>query len=122
VEKRYIRNENMLTREENLSLRSKKVAVAGCGGLGGHIIEQLARLGVGHITAVDGDIFDETNLNRQLLSNVETLGKPKASAARDHIARVNPEVKMNAVNDFLVEENARQILEGHDVICDALDI
>jgi molybdopterin-synthase adenylyltransferase len=67
MEKRYLKNEKMLTREENLSLREKKVIVVGCGGLGGHIIEQLARLGIGHITAIDGDVFDESNLNRQLL-------------------------------------------------------
>ena len=121
MEKRYLRNENMLSREENLSLRDKKVVVVGCGGLGGHIVEQLSRLGVGYITALDGDVFDETNLNRQLLSNMENLGSPKAYAARDHVNKINPGVKVNGIYDFLDETNAETYLSDHDVICDALD-
>jgi molybdopterin-synthase adenylyltransferase len=121
LERRYIKNESTLSREENLSLQGKKVAVVGCGGLGGHIIEQLARLGIGNITAIDGDVFEDSNLNRQLLSNVLNLGKSKALTAIDHVALVNPDVKVNGVYDFLVEENAESMLAGHDVICDALD-
>jgi molybdopterin-synthase adenylyltransferase len=121
MDKRYLKNEKMLSREENLSLRDKSVAVVGCGGLGGHIIEQLARLGIGHITAIDGDVFDESNLNRQLLSNVENIGKSKAFTAKDHISKINPEVYVDAHPLFLNETNAEEILKGHDVICDALD-
>lgn len=121
MQKRYIKNENMLTREENLSLHKKNILVVGCGGLGGHLIEQLARLGIGYITAIDGDVFDETNLNRQLLSHVDNIGQPKALAAKAHIARVNPEVKLTAIHAFLDESNAEEIINGHDVICDALD-
>jgi molybdopterin-synthase adenylyltransferase len=121
MEKRYLKNENMLTREENFSLREKKVIVVGCGGLGGHIIEQLARLGVGHITAIDGDVFDESNLNRQLLSNVDNIGKSKALTAKEHIRKVNPNVEVNAIQVFLDENNAEELIKGHDVICDALD-
>ncbi len=121
MEKRYLKNENMLSREENLSLREKKVIVVGCGGLGGHIIEQLARLGVGHITAIDGDVFDESNLNRQLLSNVDNMGKSKALTAKEHIKKVNPDVEVNAVQIFLDENNAEELIRDHDVICDALD-
>lgn len=111
----------MLSREENLLLREKKIIVVGCGGLGGHIIEQLARLGIGHITAIDGDVFDESNLNRQLLSNMDNLGKSKALCAKEHIARVNPDVQVTAMQVFLNEDNAQEIINGHDVICDALD-
>lgn len=121
MERRYLRNENMLSREENLSLRGKKVVVVGCGGLGGHIIEQLARLGIGLITAIDGDVFDETNLNRQLLSGMDNLGSPKAYAARDHVKKINPDVKVNGIYDFIDETNAGIYMSGHDVICDALD-
>lgn len=111
----------MLSREENLSLQKKRVLVVGCGGLGGHIIEQLARLGVGHITAVDSDVFDETNLNRQLLSHAENIGKSKVLAAKEHVARVNPNIELNALQVFLDENNALEITKGYDVICDALD-
>lgn len=111
----------MLSPEENLSLRLKKVAVVGCGGLGGNIIEQLARLGIGHITAIDGDVFDESNLNRQLLSHPANLGKKKALEAEKRVHSINPDIKINAVDTFLTEENAAEILQGHDLIMDALD-
>ncbi len=118
---RYSKNEKMLSPEENLSLRKKRVAVVGCGGLGGHIIEQLARLGVGYITVIDGDVFDVSNLNRQLLSNVENIGQKKAIVAKEHIRKVNPDIEIVSYTEYLTEKNAIEILIGHDVICDALD-
>lgn len=121
MEERYIRNENMLSREENLRLRKFKVAVVGCGGLGGHIIEMLARLGIGNITAIDGDVFEPSNLNRQLLSLPSKIGHSKAQAARDRILEVNPGIEVIPVQQFLTPENARQLLEGHHLIIDALD-
>jgi len=95
--------------------------VVGCGGLGGHIVDQLARLGIGHITAVDGDVFDETNLNRQLLSNVDNVGKSKALAAKEHAIRVNPDIYLEPLSVYVHEANAEEITKGYDVICDALD-
>ncbi|MFN3556877.1 MAG: HesA/MoeB/ThiF family protein [Bacteroidales bacterium] len=121
MEKRYLKNEQMLSREENLSLREKRVAVIGCGGLGGHILEQLARLGIGYITAMDGDVFDETNLNRQLLCHTRNIGRSKALEALEHLQRVNPGVQVQAIDCLLTPENALTVLAGHDAICDALD-
>jgi molybdopterin-synthase adenylyltransferase len=118
---RYIRNEQMLSHEENLRLRSFRVAVAGCGGLGGYIIEMLARMGIGQITAIDGDVFEPHNLNRQLFSLPSNLGSSKAIEAKRRIAAVNSEVKVVAVNQMLNESNAKELLQGHDIICDALD-
>jgi molybdopterin/thiamine biosynthesis adenylyltransferase len=71
-------------------LFSAHALVVGLGGLGGHVVEQLARCGVGRITAVDPDVFDETNLNRQLLATTASLGRPKVEAARERLAVVNP--------------------------------
>jgi len=118
---RYIRNQNMLSKEENESLRGFKVAVVGCGGLGGYIIEMLARLGVGHITIVDGDVFEISNLNRQLLSSPSNMGKSKSIVARERVNSINPDVKVVAIQELLTEENAEKVLSGHDVVCDALD-
>lgn len=118
---RYIRNEQMLSREENLRLRSFRVAVVGCGGLGGYIIEMLARMGIGHITAIDGDVFEPHNLNRQLLSLPSNLGKSKAREAQERLAIVNPDVKLVPVEQMLDESNAVELLQGHDIVCDALD-
>ena len=121
MEPRYARNIPALTEAECQLLRQKKVLVVGCGGLGGHILDQLARIGVGSIRAVDGDVFEETNLNRQLLSEVPLLGTAKAAAAADRILRVNPDVSVQAVEAFLTEENADALLDGCDVVLDALD-
>lgn len=118
---RYNRNMNTFSLEENQRLQAFRVCVIGCGGLGGYVIELLGRLGIGFITAVDGDVFDETNLNRQILSTEELLGKSKAQAAQDRMKKVNSEVLVNPIQEFLREENSLNILSGHDLVIDALD-
>ena len=121
MEARYARNIPALTEAECCALRQKKVLVVGCGGLGGHIIDQLARIGIGSLCVVDGDVFEESNLNRQLLSDVPLLGTGKAMAAADRVRRVNPDITIEAVDAFLTEENALQLLDNCDVVLDALD-
>ena len=118
---RYARNIPALTRAECEVLRQKRILVVGCGGLGGHIIDQLARICVGFLRVVDGDVFEASNLNRQLLSSVPLLGVSKAKAAADHIARVNPDVAVEAAEAFLSESNAESLLENCDIVMDALD-
>jgi len=121
MEPRYDRNIPALTEEECAVLRSKRVLVVGCGGLGGHILDQLCRIGIGFLRVVDGDVFEETNLNRQLLSEVPLLGIHKAASAAEHIRRVNPETTVEAVNAFMSETNVRELICGCDVVMDALD-
>ena len=75
---RYERNFPAITEAEQEKLKNSRVFVAGCGGLGGYILEFLVRIGIGHITACDGDVFAPSNLNRQLLSTVPLLGVSKA--------------------------------------------
>ncbi|KUO76840.1 MAG: molybdopterin biosynthesis protein MoeB [Clostridia bacterium BRH_c25] len=118
---RYSRNVKTLSAEENDSLKNFKVCVIGCGGLGGYIVEELGRLGIGFITAVDGDVFDESNLNRQLLSAMDNLGCSKASAAEGRMKRVNPLVTVMPIQQRLDKDNGMGIINGHDVIIDALD-
>jgi len=119
--KRYNRNKEMITSEEQERLKKARVCVVGCGGLGGYSIEFLARLGIGYITVVDGDVFDETNLNRQVLSNEINLGKSKAHIAMQHVKMINSEVTVTEVTSFFAKENAVSIIKGHDVVVDALD-
>lgn len=118
---RYDRNMNMLSKEENERLRNFKVCVVGCGGIGGYVIEMLCRLGIGYITAVDKDVFEETNLNRQILSDMNSLGKSKALMAVERMKLVNPEVFVNAIVDEFNFENGKDIIKGHDIVIDALD-
>lgn len=118
---RYSRNISTLSAEENESLKNFSVCVVGCGGLGGYVIEMLGRLGIGHITAIDGDAFDESNLNRQVLSDMESIGIKKALKAKERMEKVNPLIEVKAVTDKLTELNGREILKGADVVVDALD-
>lgn len=121
MERRYERNIPSLTEAECCCLREKRVLVVGCGGLGGHIIDMLCRIGVGSLRVVDGDVFDESNLNRQLLSRVSLLGVNKARAAAEHVTQVNPDVSVEAVEAFMTKENVHALIVDCDVVLDALD-
>ena len=121
MDERYLRNLSALSEGECRLLRSKRILVVGCGGLGGYIIEMLTRIGVGTIRAVDGDRFDETNLNRQILSTPDLLGVSKAVAAAARISQVNPDVRAEAHYCFLNEDNAEELVYGCDLVMDALD-
>lgn len=112
---------SMLTDEENSKLRDFKVCIVGCGGLGGNILEMIARLGIGNITVIDGDIFDVTNLNRQTLSTPQNLGKPKSKVARERINNINPDIEIVAHHLELTHNNAIEIFNGHNIIIDAVD-
>ena len=121
MEERYIRNLGALSEAECALLREKIVLVAGCGGLGGYLIEMLLRLGVGEIRAADGDRFEASNLNRQLLSAPGLLGREKAEVAAERAAAVNPDIRFVAVPEFATEKNVGQLVRGCDAVLDALD-
>ena len=93
----------------------------GAGGLGGQVIVLLARLGVGTLVVVDCDLFDETNLNRQALCVEETLGEPKARAAAEAVAAINPGVHVIPHQVRLTADVIDGILAGSDVVVDGLD-
>ena len=121
MEERYIRNLGALTEAECALLREKTVLVAGCGGIGGYLIEMLLRLGVGEIRAADGDRFEASNLNRQLLSAPSLLGRSKAETAAERAASVNPDVRFISVPEFVTEANVDELVRGCDAVLDALD-
>lgn len=118
---RYQRNIPALSEAECALLQGKAVAVIGCGGLGGYLMEYLARIGIGKIRCVDGDVFDETNLNRQLLATTHTIGKPKALEARARLQAINPAITVEPVCAFLTQDNAMELIAGCDIVLDALD-
>ena len=121
MQERYIRNLGPLTEEECLLLRQRRVFLAGCGGLGGYLLEHLLRAGVGAITVCDGDTIVPSNLNRQLLVDMESLGRSKTEAACARAALVNPEAAVEARPVFLTADNALGLIAGHDLALDALD-
>ena len=118
---RYDRNIGTITIEEQALLAEKSVCVIGCGGLGGGVIENLTRMGVGELTLVDGDVFDVSNLNRQVLSNEGNIGKSKALQAAEQMSQINSELTYISIKEMVTEENAVSIIEGCDVVVDALD-
>ena len=118
---KYLRNQGTIGTAGQLRLLQAKVTVVGAGGLGGHVVELLARQGVGYLQIVDGDFFTCHNLNRQILATEQTLGMNKALAAANRVAIVNPDVEVSAVVQMLDTTNAEKLLKGSDVIVDALD-
>ncbi|MCL2851685.1 MAG: HesA/MoeB/ThiF family protein [Defluviitaleaceae bacterium] len=119
--KRYERNGTSVSPADNEILASKKVCVIGCGGLGGHIAEMLLRVGVIRLTLIDPDVFDETNLNRQLFSTEDGVGKPKVVEAEARLLAVDSSARLRLLQARLDASNAEEMLAGHDVVVDALD-
>jgi molybdopterin/thiamine biosynthesis adenylyltransferase len=117
---RYLRNFEAYSIEDQTRLLSARLGLVGLGGLGGNLLEMLARLGVGRIRAADGDRFEESNLNRQLLSTCATLGRPKAVAAVERAREINPAVEIEAAESVLEEEDMVRLLAGCDLAVDAL--
>lgn len=94
----------------------------GVGGVGGAAAEILVRSGIGEITFVDGDVFEESNLNRQLLATMSTLGMNKAQAAVARANEIDPDVKANALPVFFTADTAGEILnKKYDYCVDAID-
>ena len=121
MDERYLRNMPAISAREQEILKKKSVLIVGCGGLGGYIMEYLLRIGVGTINVVDQDQFQPSNLNRQLLSTEDTMRRTKILTARERAAIVNPSVLFCASEIFLHEENADELVKGHDLVLDALD-
>jgi molybdopterin/thiamine biosynthesis adenylyltransferase len=121
VPSRYERSIGTLGLEGQARLLGSTAAVAGCGGLGGLVVELLARAGVGRLVLVDGDTFSDHNLNRQLLCDESNLGQSKARAAAKRAAAVNGAVETKVAEVFLDSQNACEILAGCDLAVDALD-
>ncbi|NMA18078.1 MAG: HesA/MoeB/ThiF family protein [Clostridiaceae bacterium] len=121
MNERHIRNFPAISRANQERLRTLRVCVVGCGGLGGYIIEYFARLGIGSLVLVDGDIFEPSNLNRQLLCTEETLGKLKVDAAAERVGMIDPDIEVIAHDEFLNESNGIAILEHCHLAMDALD-
>ena len=117
----FSRNIPTVSESEQRLLEGSRAAIIGCGGLGGHLAELLARAGVGAFSLADGDCFDETNLNRQLLALPENMGENKARAAARRIKAINEKADVRCIEEFFGGENADEILEGAHIVLDALD-
>jgi molybdopterin/thiamine biosynthesis adenylyltransferase len=121
VPRRYLRNIGTLGADGQAKLLLSSAAVVGCGGLGGWIVQLLARAGVGRLTLIDGDVFSESNLNRQLLCTEAALGRNKAEIAAARVREINAAVETATCPEMLTEVNAKNLLENNSIVFDALD-
>lgn len=118
---RYKRNQKTISTKEQYTLFQSHVTIIGCGGLGGFISEMLTRIGVGNLTLIDGDIFEEHNLNRQNFSSIQTLGRNKAEVLKEKLQEINPALHVNLSAKFFSLPQDEQLLSNTHVIVDALD-
>jgi len=107
--------------EGQAKLLQSKVLLIGAGGLGSPAAYYLAAAGVGTLGIIDNDVVDESNLQRQILHNTSRVGKLKVESAKETIQALNPDIKVNAINDRLTKENVLDIISGYDVILDGTD-
>ena len=115
------RQMSIVTRSEQQRFKDAKIAVIGCGGIGGETIEMLARMGVGSLTVVDEDAFDMSNLNRQTLASMADLGIEKSAVAKDKVRLINPYVNITSYSEHVDETNIDKIIGDADIVIDALD-
>ena len=121
VPMRYVRNLGTIGIDGQIKLLQSCVAIAGAGGLGGIVVELLARIGVGQLIIIDNGRFTENNLNRQLLASESSIGKSKAKAAVKRINRVNSSVAVKAISRKIDGRNCTELIKEADVVIDALD-
>ncbi len=103
-------------------LRCSRVAIFGVGGVGGHVVEALARSGVGTLDLIDSDTVSLTNINRQIVATLSTVGKYKVEVAKERIADINPEAVVNCYKCFYGPDTAEQFdFSQYDYVVDAID-
>ena len=120
----FSRIEKLIGDSSMEKLANSRVAVFGVGGVGGHAFEALVRSGVGEIDIIDGDVVSESNLNRQIISLRDNIGRPKVDVAEERAKRINPQIRINKYNLFYLPEKREEAsfqFEKYDFIVDAID-
>lgn len=117
----FSRNIGWVTEQEQAVLKSKRIAIAGAGGVGGEHVVTLARLGIEQFNISDFDEFEVHNFNRQAGAFMSTVGKPKCETMEAIVKDINPEANIKSFNEGIFEHNVDAFLEGVDVYVDSLD-
>ena len=122
MDEAFSRTERLLGAEAMDRLRRARVAVFGVGGVGGYVVEALARSGVGALELIDSDVVSVSNLNRQILATVPDLGRPKVEVARERVLSINPAAEVVPHRCFYLPETAEQFdFSRYDYVVDAID-
>ncbi len=120
----WLERTNLLLGEENVNkLKQANVLVVGLGGVGAYAAEQLCRAGIGKLTIVDGDVVEETNINRQLPALTSTIGKSKTEILANRFMDINPELELTIVHDYINGDKTIELIKSQpfDYIVDAID-
>lgn len=117
---RYKRNYSSISEEQQQIIGNTTVAIVGLGGLGGYVLEGLVRIGIRKFHLIDKDVFEPTNLNRQLLCREDNLGESKAVEGLNRILKINHSIEAKVFNSKL-DEHSIEMLKGADVVVDCLD-
>ena len=117
------RTKQLIGEENNFVLQSKKVIIFGVGGVGGYVVEMLARTGIGEIAIVDFDIVSESNINRQIIADTNSVGKLKVECFKQRILSINPNCKVSAFAEKVDESNVQNFnLKNYDYVIDCIDM
>ena len=118
----FSRTELLFGSEAITRLQNAHVAVFGIGGVGGYTVEALARSGVGSFDLIDNDTVALTNINRQIIATLDTVGQPKVEVMAKRIASINPDAKVNCRQCFFLPENQHEFdFSQYDYVVDAVD-
>ena len=122
VKTQFLRTELLLGEEGLKNLNASSVMIVGLGAVGGYVLEALARAGVGHFILVDFDVFEETNINRQILALHSSLGKKKIEVAKQRVLDINPECEVETLDMFVNDKTLPELLQiKADFVVDAID-
>lgn len=118
----FIRTSQLIGDKALYKLNNSHIALFGVGGVGGYAFESLVRSGVGHIDIFDKDVVSQSNLNRQIIATVDTIGKVKVDVAKQRALLINPDVDIKTFNVFYLPDNASEYdLTKYDYVIDAID-
>lgn len=123
MDSQFSRTEIIIGQEKQNLLKSKTVAVFGIGGVGGYVVESLARAGIENLILIDNDTISISNINRQIIALHSTIGKYKVDVMKDRLLDINPNINVITYKTFIENNNSKEILSSHkiDYIVDAID-
>lgn len=119
---RFSRTELLVGRENLIRFQKARVAVFGVGGVGGYVVEALARSGIGTLDLIDNDTVALSNINRQIIATEKTIGRYKVDAAKERVLEINPNAVVHTYRTFYLPETADQFdFTQYDYVVDAID-
>ncbi len=122
MENKFIRTEMMIGKNALEKLKNAKILVIGIGGVGGYVVEALARSGIYQIDLIDSDTVSTSNLNRQIIATTKTIDKLKVNCMKERILDINPDAKIEAIQLLLTTDNLKNLdLSKYDYVIDAID-